>query len=335
MLSTNLENAVMKLPKQLREQLHSCPSEGNGVHSWLFKTALRLHDWIFEEWLFEDEIAEVSEDQIVELLDENLSCQRPEREIRDAVVNAGRYFRGEIDSVSQKQWPAVDYASIHKTVLDCRVRLKDLPGLSPVNVSDKEPMTEEILDALYPGNPLLCFAQTPHAPFTRPREIWRGRESEFAFIVPNPMTKEIGVKTDGKSSRRCLDNTGLREFLVIEFDITDSGSWAPYVEDWKRRGISKIDANVALIVELATEGLPRLPLALAVHSGGKSVHAWFPCSGLGDEQIRFFMDRAVRLGADRTTWTRCQFVRMPDGTRDNGNRQQVYYFAPNVVGLEE
>jgi hypothetical protein len=46
------------------------------------------------------------------------------------------------------------------------------------------------------------------------------------------------------------------------------------------------------------------------------------------------MDRAVRLGADSHTWTRCQLVRMPDGIRDNGNRQRVYYFAPSVVGLE-
>jgi hypothetical protein len=261
MLSRNLQDVVIKLPKQLREQLKSCPSEGNGVHNWLFRTALRLHKWIFEEWIFEDEIAEVSEDQIVELLDENLSCQRPEREIRDAVVNAGRYFRGEVGSTSQGPWPAVDYASIHRAVVDCHVRLKNLPELSPVRVSDKEPMTEEILDALYPGNPLLCFASTPYASLTRPREIWRGRESEFAFIVPNPMTKEMGVKTDGKSSARCLDNTGLRQFLVIEFDITDDGPWAPYVEDWEHRGISKDDANVALIIELATEGLPRLPLA--------------------------------------------------------------------------
>ena len=156
MLSRNLQDVVIKLPKQLREQLHSCPSEGSGVHNWLFRTALRLHDWIFE-----DEIADVSEDQIVELLDENLSCQRPEREIRDAVINAGRYSRGEIGSTSLRQWPAVDYASIHKAVLDCRVRLKDLPELSPVNVSDKEPMTEEILDARIQA--ILCFvSHQPH-----------------------------------------------------------------------------------------------------------------------------------------------------------------------------
>ena len=40
---------------------------------------------------------------------------------------------------------------------------------------------------------------------------------------------------------------------------------------------------------------------------------------------------AVSLGADRATWTRSQFVRMPDGTRDNGNRQAVYFFNPEVL----
>jgi hypothetical protein len=139
----------------------------------------------------------------------------------------GDIFRGEADSTSLRQWPAVDYASIHRAVLGCHVRLEDLPDLSPVSVTNKEPMTEEILDALYPGNPLLCFAHSPYAPFTDPREVWRGRESEFAFIVPNPMIKQTGVKADGKSLPRCLDNTGLREFLVIEFDITDSGPMGP------------------------------------------------------------------------------------------------------------
>ena len=145
------------------------------------------------------------------------------------------------------------------------------------------------------------------------------------------MTKETGTTTDGKESQRCLDNTGEREFVVIEFDISEKGNWAPYVRDWRSRGITTIDANVALILELATKGLPRMPLALAVHSGGKSMHAWLPCVGLEEEQVRPFMARAVKLGADKATWTRCQLVRMPNGIRDNGNLQQVHYFAPSVI----
>jgi hypothetical protein len=317
----HLQLTLQKLQKRLRERLNSCPTPGNGVHNWLFRTAWRLHEWF-------------SEDEIVELLQQNLSCERPEREVHEAVVNAGKYFRGEMGSSSQKQWPAVDYALIDKIVVNCPVGLRDLPNISPVDLSTEEPRTEEILDVLFPGNPLLCFGRTPSVFWTHPREFWRGRESDFSFIVPNPMTKEIGMTADGKESRRCLDNTGPRTFVVIEFDITDNGPWAPYVQGWQVRCITTLDANVALIIELATNGLPRLPLALAVHSGGKSVHAWFPCAGLSEEQTRPFMERAVRLGADRATWTRCQLVRMPDGMRDNGSRQQVHYFAPNVLGLQ-
>jgi hypothetical protein len=47
--------------------------------------------------------------------------------------------------------------------------------------------------------------------------------------------------------------------------------------------------------------------------------------------LESFMRYAVMLGADRATWTRSQFVRMPDGTRDNGNRQTVYFFNPAVI----
>jgi len=198
MQSKSHTKVVFKLPKRVFELLSNCPREGNGVHDWLFKTALQLH-------------RHFPEDQILELLKEKLSCVRPEREIHDAVINAGRYARGEMGSASQSQWPAVDYTMIHKIVVNSPVRLKDLPALSPVCITDKEPMTEEILDALYPGNPLLCFARTVQSSRTRPREFWRGRESGYSFLVPNPMTKERGAKSGGGESERCLDNTGARK----------------------------------------------------------------------------------------------------------------------------
>jgi hypothetical protein len=320
MASNSLVKTPANLPKRLRELLDSCPTKGNGVHDWLFKAALLLHRYF-------------PEDDIVEVLKEKLSCERPEREICEAIANAGRYVRGEMPVGRQNPWPTVDYTMVHKIVVNCPVRLKDLSFMSPVDLSTEAPRTEEILDALFPGNPLLCFGRSVNACWTKPREFWRGRESDFQFIVANPMSKETGLTTDRRESERCRDNTGPRKFVVIEFDISESGVWAPYVQDWNNRGITTLDANVALIFELATKGLPRLPLGIAVHSGGKSIHAWFPCAGLTDEQVRPFMARAVRLGADKATWTRCQLVRMPDGTRENGNRQRVHYFAPNAFRI--
>ena len=323
-VETSLSECIAELPARVRKQIEACPAEGQGVHRWLFTTALLLHRYF-------------PEDQIEEILSQYVSCDGREREIRDAVANSGKIIRGEVPSSGHtRAWPAVDYATVHKIVLGSRVRLKQLQANSPVHVGTDRPITEQILDALFPGNPLLCFGRSANYFSTRPREFWRGRESSFQFIVPNTMTKEIGITKDGKDSRRCLDNTGPRRFLVIEFDISEGDEkWGPYVRDWKAKGISVLDANIALLLELGRRGLPRLPLALAVHSGGKSIHGWYWCEGLKDEQLRPFMARAVRLGADYATWTKCQLVRMPDGTRDNGKRQQVYFFAPEVIRRRE
>ena len=67
------------------------------------------------------------------------------------------------------------------------------------------------------------------------------------------------------------------------------------------------------------------------HSGGKSLHGWFFCAGQPEERLLRLMRYAVSLGADPATWTRSQFVRVPDGTRDNGKRQAVYLFNPEVI----
>jgi hypothetical protein len=43
------------------------------------------------------------------------------------------------------------------------------------------------------------------------------------------------------------------------------------------------------------------------------------------------MAYAHALGADPVTWSRHQFVRMPDGTRESGRRQTVWFFNPEVI----
>jgi hypothetical protein len=312
------ETAIAKLTKSMQRRIKSCPTSGQGVNQWIFSTALSLTSY------FDDP-------QIVEILEAYVSCTGREQEIIKAVSSARRIANGEGVSETKTFWPTVDYTTVHKIVVDCPVRLKDLRSISPMDLSTEDSKTEEIIDSLFPGNPLLCFGREVNAFWTRRREFWRGRESSFQFIVPNPMTKERGMKSDGKESERCLDNTGSRKYVVVEFDISEAGLWAPYAAEWRSRGITIDDANVALHVALGTTGLPRLPLAVAVHSGGKSVHGWYPCGELTGEQLRPFMIRAVRLGADKATWTKCQFVRMPDGTRENANRQRVHYFAPVVI----
>jgi hypothetical protein len=104
MLNESIQAPIVNAPKRGSKLFDPCPIEGNGVHNWLFKTALRLH-------------GRIAEDEIIELLKEKLSCVRPEREIREAVVNAGKYAKGEAGSASYKPWPSVDHALVYEIVV--------------------------------------------------------------------------------------------------------------------------------------------------------------------------------------------------------------------------
>jgi len=135
--------------------------------------------------------------------------------------------------------------------------------------------------------------------------------SGLALIVPSPMSAITGLTKDGRESKHTLDNTGPRRFLICEFDTGTA------------------DDHAALLIHLAGYA----PLVCVVHSGGKSCHGWFYVHGEPDARVEKFFRYAVSLGADAATWTRSQFVRMPDGTRDNGKRQTVYFlnFKPLEV----
>jgi hypothetical protein len=87
------------------------------------------------------------------------------------------------------------------------------------------------------------------------------------------------------------------------------------------------DLSAALLLHLAEKA----PLAVAVHSGGKSLHGWFYCAGVAEDKVSRFFHYAVSLGADSANRNRSQFARMPDGLRKSHTRQTVYFFNPKVV----
>jgi hypothetical protein len=155
----------------------------------------------------------------------------------------------------------------------------------------------------------LCCGKSKREFDTRPREDWRGQLAELALIVPSPMSAVEGVTKEGKPSRHTLSNTGPRRFLIVEFDTGTA------------------DDHAALLLHLAGYA----PMVCALHSGGKSLHGWFFVHGQPDAKVLKFFRFAVSLGADSATWTRCQFVRMPDGSRDNGQRQAVYFLHPQLL----
>jgi hypothetical protein len=203
---------------------------------------------------------------------------------------------------SAARWPRINQEQREAIVRD-NGGLADLWDLSRPRIEDNAQHTEEIIDRLFPGNSLLCCGKSNSVFDTKPRDDWRGELSALALIVPSPMSAVTGTTKDGKESKHTLANTGARRFLICEFDTGSP------------------DEHAALLLHLGTFA----PLICAVHSGNRSLHGWFYVHGQPDAKIEKFFRYAVSLGADRATWTRSQFVRMPDGTRDNGNRQTVFF----------
>jgi hypothetical protein len=206
--------------------------------------------------------------------------------------------------------------------------LVDLWEASPVRLDSNKPNTDQIIDVLFPGNPLLCCGWTRHRFDTRARTHWH-KLRDLQFIVPSPMAKRRGLTQQCHLSAHALSNTGPRRFLIVEFDF-ESGNSAEesYLpERLAGEGRDVRDLCAGLLLNLAEKA----PLALAVYSGGKSLHGWFYCEGVSEEKVRGFFQHAVSLGADHANWTRSQFTRMPDGLRENGRRQTVYFLNPAVV----
>jgi hypothetical protein len=286
------------LPRWAADIIANPPKSGEGFHRWLFRAAHALWKCGREEY------------EIKALLENAANtCGRcvTEREIEDALRNS-RTAAFQSAHFQQRRWPAVNIEQRDAIIRDGG-GLVDLWEISPIRFEDKGPHTEDIIDQLFPADSFLCCGKS-HSEFdTKPREQWRGQLSELQLIVPNAMSAMTGITRDGRISKHALSNTGPRFFLIIEFDTGTA------------------DDHAALLLHLAE----RAPLALAVHSGAKSLHGWFYCRGRTDARLESFIRYAVSLGADAATWTPSQFVRMPDGMRENGQGQAVYFFNPGVI----
>ena len=166
---------------------------------------------------------------------------------------------------------------------------------------------EDFLDAMFPGDPLLCVGATAFAMDTKPLSEWRGMLAPMQFLVPSPMTTPTGPrKEDGAESFHAESNTGERAYLVTEFDHATKPAQMARIRALEARGSHK--------------------LALIVDSAGKSLHAYWKASGDAHADFTFF-SHATKLGADERLWLRSQFARLPAGQRD-GRKQEVLLWQP-------
>lgn len=275
--------------------ISECPRRGNGLNAWLFKTAIQLRHAVTPE-------------QAIKFLYGLTRLDRvPEREIARIVGCA--YNRDTTSTtIESPRWPALDVQN-RNAILE---KLKGFTAshfekISPVPLSDLT--AQKVIEALFPGDPLLCCGWNAFQFQTDYKSEWLPYVNEAQFIVPSAMLAVKGTTKDGRESDHTLANTGPRQYLVIE---QDNGT---------------PEEQAAILCHLAQ----RAPFVLAVHSGKKSIHGWFPVADGTEETMLELMRYAVSLGADRATWTRSQFVRMPGGTRDESTPQRILYFNPKTL----
>ncbi|QYM80693.1 hypothetical protein K0B96_08870 [Horticoccus luteus] len=292
---------VAAFPPFLRDMLSSPPRRGEGLHRWLFCVARHLH-------------VHLPADEIVKLLKQVAAHSGYRRgEIEEAVESSKRCAWGKPQLPgtlyrARPAWPQHDPVR-RAELVKSGGGVGGLLDASPVNLAGIKADTEDLIDQLMPGNRLLCCGQSPRLIQTKPREEWRGQLARQQFIVPSPMRATHGLTQQGKRSERCSEIVGPRQYIVVEFD-----------------GSSK-DDQATLHLHLACHA----PLVMVVDSGNESLHGWFHCGGATIEEICRFFAYAVRLGADPATFTACQLVRMPGGTRDTGQLQRVLFFNPAKI----
>ena len=208
------------LPEFIHKMVEKPPAAGEGAHNFLFDLARVLHPWR-------------TDSQITDILfDYAETCGRyvPDREIADAIDDSRGYAWEPgtpgipIQAAKTRQrrppWAPVDQNLLRNICLE-GIALVDLWEASPIRFEDTHTYTEEIIEALFPGDPWLCCALTEYDFATRRREEWRGQLSSRAFLVPSPMLSKTGLTKDGKVSEHTQVAVGPRQFLVVECDFAE------------------------------------------------------------------------------------------------------------------
>ena len=250
---------------------------------------------------------------MVDAVREDTGRFTPDREILSAIQYAYE-VTPSTGTARTRPWPVPNrtlQAECRRLSKRREWSLERLRGASALEVNwEDEKWVAELspdwfLDAvLGGGDPLVCVGMGVAKFETAPLSTFRGQLHLWEFVVPNAMSALEGKrKSDGELSAHTLDNTGPRQNIVVEFD--DGAT---------------LDEQAARHIWLSEFR----NLRMVVFSGSKSLHGWYQATDEASD--RKFMEEAVRLGGDPKTWLKSQFVRMPNGQRENGTIQRVEFF---------
>jgi hypothetical protein len=245
--------------------------------------------------------------QMVDAVREDTARFTPDREILSAIQTAYE-VTPSTGTARTRPWPVPN-----RTLQgECR-RLSKARGWTLEKLREASSFEADYISSIDPqwflkellvGDPLICVGVGVAKFETAPLSHLADRLRLYEFVVPNAMSALEGKrKSDGELSAHTLDNTGPRQNIVVEFD---DGATP--------------DEQAARHIWLSEYR----KLRMVVFSGSKSLHGWYQAKDEAED--RKFMEEAVRLGGDPKTWLKSQFVRLPNGQREDGTIQRVEFF---------
>jgi hypothetical protein len=151
------------LPQFVRDLLASPPPRGGGLNNWFYRVARVLHPY--------RDSAEIIEVLRAAAAGEPVKHGEIERAVERSKATAWQPGIAPQSAAQTPPWPKFNIEQ-HEAAITSGAGLVDLWEISPVRFADNKPHAEEIIDVLFPGDPLLCAGKSHFDFETRSRSEW-------------------------------------------------------------------------------------------------------------------------------------------------------------------
>jgi len=326
-LPAELRAAASKLPPGQQHTVLSLPPEGEGHNAGLVRIAAICYRMGVP---FAD---------TVEHLSEIYSADRPDHATAPHRA-ASRIWEGEGELVPDPEGKLAGELPDMREEMLLRFRRTPSPTLLEASPHKTNLKPAAIIEALFDPEEIINIQQTRCEVGTLVkvkdlREKFPAAElAGYKFLNPSTFRKEEGVPNPldpkGRIATRCNANVKARPYMLLEIDGKD-------------------DAAVERFTTFALELARFVPLALAVATGGKSIHFWFDARAAKPSEVSAMFALACLHGADKALGVRSQIARMPNVSAGEEGRgaQRVLYYDPerasypdpaggwNVAGFEK
>jgi hypothetical protein len=319
-------------------KLDPAPARGEGLNTWMFRTAAFLAR---QRVVQSEALAFIAEQAGADAKPGEIERQVKEG-YRRAFENCGsRGVQRAFPSSGpcHSRWPERNDELIRMTVEECPATLTDLWEASPIRPDEKRHPVDILADLHGAhGEELLCMAPAPAFGFeTRSFNHWaqavRGEASsssgrrvkDWEMVVPNLMSAPTGRTLDGRQDRprtkaNACDQDSMK-FAVVEVDIRE--------DDPLCRSLSRHPLEIGASVIMGRLDLAKV--RMVVMSGSKSLHAWVDVAGMNAASVAGFFRSLSPLAVDWRGSLPEQQFRLPNGFRaDRQAQQSVIYWNPTV-----